>query len=135
MVASGDDSGSVDLWYLSGGSEGPLLEHAQVRTDLVVAGSALFGATEWVADSSADASADSLGGSEGPLLQHAQVGNTGMVCQILLAFMLGWVAKCPLAGCWCDGSVDGQVPAALKPAPSPPPNLILCRRACCTMRL
>lgn len=26
---------------------------------------------------------------------------------------LGWFAKCPLAGCWCDGLADGQVPAAL----------------------
>ncbi|PRW60254.1 serine threonine kinase [Chlorella sorokiniana] len=31
VVASGDDSGSVDLWYLSGGSEGALLEHSQAR--------------------------------------------------------------------------------------------------------
>ena len=31
VVASGDDSGSVDLWYLSGGGDGALLEHAQVR--------------------------------------------------------------------------------------------------------
>lgn len=59
MVASGDDSGSVDLWYLSGGSggEGALLEHAQVWAEPMFSCLVLTGR-----------------GGEGALLEHAQVG-------------------------------------------------------------
>lgn len=56
IVASGDDAGSVDLWLLSGGGEGAVLEHSQAQ--VLHDGGVVAVATAPAANRLASASAD-----------------------------------------------------------------------------